>query len=89
MKTEAEYEAEIKDLTEKLASANERLSKWEQGFETTNPAQAIAEHQAVLQKRTNLTADNQLLIEQLRAVKESERALSDALAAATKKPEGS
>ncbi len=49
-------EEQIADLTDKLASANARLREWETGFETSNPAQAIAEHRANLQKRAALQA---------------------------------
>lgn len=49
----------IRVYVEKVTS--DRVSRWETGFETTNAAQAIAEHKAVLEKRAALQRENSAL----------------------------
>lgn len=58
-------------LERELAHAQSRIDEWEKLFETTNPAQAKAEHAAVVLKRQALFNENRQLQEKLRACEAS------------------
>lgn len=61
-------------------TTNERLKHWETAFETTNPAQAIAEHWAVLAKRKALQDENAVLRQandSITAINHSAKKLAD------------
>jgi hypothetical protein len=64
-----------KDTAEKenpeVVALKQRLAEWERLFETTNPAQAKAEHAAVVLKRQALFNENRVLQEKLRACEAS------------------
>ncbi len=70
---------ELLALTRKLESAAAdavaKLLPWEKGFETTNAAQAIAQHAAVLAKRDVLLRDNQQLIGDNRRLTEGSQSI--------------
>jgi hypothetical protein len=65
------YSDEARKLETELNAANSRLAEWEKLFETTNPAQAKAEHAAVVLKRQALFNENRVLQEKLRACEAS------------------
>lgn len=51
---EVVYSKFARELERELIAAAARLAEWGKTFETTNPAQAQAEHAAVLLKRQSL-----------------------------------